>query len=218
MPKPRKTEFDSKAMINIQRVDADVDTRSSGTLFGNIGDKMLIFGEVRSNDLAVGQELIVRMIKGREIMGFKTTILEISQTSERLYLMDYPETVERVNLREAPRLNVFFPAEIEARVKNDSSTDIHLLKAMVLNMSKGGCLFSSKRHVGTGDEISISFSLPGEKLILKLNGRVVERSSTEAFLAQRIKYSDSKENIIPVGDISRWFNENYQYAMTQTAT
>ena len=131
--------------ILAQRQGSEGSPKHKGFLVGNIHKELLVLGGIQDANFSIGDNLVIRLVLGSEAVGFVTTVKETAKAPLKLYFVSFPEKVESVNLRKAQRLNVFLPAEIQAKNSNGGGADLHLLQGMVLNISGGGGAFSPPR-------------------------------------------------------------------------
>ena len=135
--------------ILAQRQGSEGSPKHKGFLVGNIHKELLVLGGIQDANFSIGDNLVIRLVLGSEAVGFVTTVKETAKAPLKLYFVSFPEKVESVNLRKAQRLNVFLPAEIQAKNSNGGGADLHLLQGMVLNISGGGVLFHHQERRGT---------------------------------------------------------------------
>ena len=199
--------------ISAQRQSSEGSPRHKGFLVGNIHKELLVLGGIQDAEFSIGDNLIIRLLLENEAVGFVTTVKEIAKAPLKLYFVSFPEKVESVNLRKAQRLSVFLPAEVQARKTPEQGSDIHLLQAMVLNISGGGCFFTTKSAAGPFPEVNISFSLPGEKHVHSVRAKVLDSTAQKAITGQRVKFTDTVKNVAPLADISRWIEQHASFVM-----
>ncbi len=213
MPSSQDFNLNRNVAVMIQRTDTTDETRYQGYLIGNIHKDLLVIGGIAVDDIKFGENLIIRMVLENEVVGFVSTVREIARAPARMYFVSFPEKWETVNLRKSLRLNVFFPAEIQAKNPVNSDCDIHLLKAMMLNISKGGCFFSSRLSVKSDSDVRISFSLPGETHVHSVSGKVIHNLPKNSVHAQRVKFSGKVENVTGLAAVRKWIDQNHGFAM-----
>ena len=199
--------------ITVQRVNADPRERHSGVLVGNIQRDYLIIAGLQSLELAIGDTVIVRMLQESMATGFQTTVRGVIDAPVRLYVIAYPEHVETANLRRAERLKVFFPASVRAQAAPDAPSDVLMLNGMLLNISAGGCCFTSKRPVHPASKISISFALPGESRVHNLTGTVLTSVAGGGIFAQRVRWMQEGKDLPELSEIRKWIEQNLSFAL-----
>ncbi|MBI4081839.1 MAG: PilZ domain-containing protein [Candidatus Lambdaproteobacteria bacterium] len=196
--------------IVVQRAQAPDGQTCSGTLIGNCATDLLIVGGFKDVEFAVGDRIIVRMLIDDQAVGFQTTVKEIVRSPVHLYFLEYPEQVLAINLRKSERIKVFLPAEV--RADKAGEREVLMLKTVVVNLSSGGCMISSKRNVEPKSDIAISFSLPGDKFVFTLTACVLDSKHHDGVFAQRARFSDFRENLPKVAEISKWIGQNLSFA------
>jgi len=199
--------------VTVQRVDAGNDQRHAGVMIGNYQDEFLVVGGFAGVEFEVGERVIVRMLLGGDAVGYETTVREVSGVHAKLYVLDFPERVVTHNLRRAHRIQVFVPADVRTRLLPGSADEVRLLKAMMLNISGGGCFYSSKQAVPTDSEINIAFSLPGDRHVHNIVGKVLDRRPHNAIFGQRVRFAESAANLPAAKDVARWVEQNLSYAL-----
>ena len=199
--------------ILAQRQGSEDSPKHKGFLVGNIHKELLVIGGIQDADFSIGDNLIIRLVLESEAVGFVTTVKEIAKAPLKLYFVAFPERVESVNLRKSLRLTVFFPAEVRAKKSPEEGADVHLLQAMVLNISGGGCFFTIKNATEPFPEVNISFSLPGEKHVHSIRAKVLDSTARKAITGQRVKFAEIVENVAPLADINRWVEQHSSFVM-----
>lgn len=211
----------SEAILNLnrslnilaQRQGSEDYPKHQGFLVGNIHKELLVIGGFQDADFCIGDNLVIRLVLESEAVGFVTTVKEIAKAPLKLYFVAFPDRVESVNLRKSLRLTVFFPAEIRAKKPAEQGADVHLLQAMVLNISGGGCFFTTKNATEPFPEVNLSFSLPGEKLVHSVRAEVLHSTPRKAITGQRVKFAEIVENVAPLADINRWVEQHSSFVM-----
>lgn len=203
--------FTKNQQLIAQKDDPEVSLRHGGYLYGNINQERLLVGGFGLAAFEVGDALIVRMIVGAQVMGFKSRVLEISEEFQQLYWLEYPKAMEVKRLRKSDRVNVFFPAEIKSNFEDRPAQDTLLSRGMVINISKSGCCVSTKTPMEPESEITITFSLPGERYTNRLEGTVLRNNSRKMVTMQAVKFDRNPQYVQVLGDLERWLDQNLQY-------
>jgi c-di-GMP-binding flagellar brake protein YcgR len=123
-----------------------------------------------SSALHKGNRIIIRYMHMGTIFGFKSHIIHFITSPTKLIFIQYPERIETHELRANKRLNCYLPANVKIMDNTIEGT--------VTDISKGGCyLVIEKAKVASslilqvGDEIGISFQLPGVENKLTVAGK-----------------------------------------------
>jgi hypothetical protein len=187
--------------------------RLVGQLFGGIEGGRLILGNFKGGEMAAGDEIVVRMAVESEVVGFKTRVAEVIQGSITLYLVMFPEQVETINLRKSERLSLFIPANVNLRYGGQKSEDFHMLQGVVVNLSRGGCCVTTKRPIDMNMEVRLHFTLPGEKHLFKVDGRVLRSGQKEQVFTQGIQFQRETENLPALAEVNQWINLNLSFSV-----
>jgi hypothetical protein len=206
--------FIKNHQVSVQRAEGGATgERMVGQLFGGIEGGHLILGNFKAGQLAKGDEVIVRMAVESEVLGFKTKVTEVLQGSIPMYLVRYPEAVETINLRKSERLNLFIPVNVNLRYGGQKSEDFHMLQGVVVNISRGGCCITTKRPIDLNMEVRLHFTLPGEKHLFKVDGRVLRAGQRDQVYTQGIQFQRETENLPALAEVSQWINQNLSFSL-----
>ena len=201
--------------ISIQRSTGD-SNHHAGTLVGNIQQDYLIISGLKDVQLEIGEPIIVRMVHESSVMGYQSRVQGVIDAPVRLYVIAYPERVESVNLRKAERLKVFFPANVRAQAEPGIQGDLLMLNGMLLNLSAGGCCFTSKRSVQAASRISLSFCFPGETHVHTLTGQVLTSVTGGGIYAQRVRWLQEGKDLPELSEIRKWIEQNLSFALDES--
>ncbi len=120
------------------------------------------------NQIDNGTIFLVQYVYMGHLYGFRTKSLGSVEKPYKVTFLSYPEKVESLNIRKAPRVSCFIPATLE--------TDKEQLRGLVMEISKSGIRFTIKTDKGDtndmkiNDSLEISFPLLGFEGIHKLKG------------------------------------------------
>lgn len=122
-----------------------------------------------------GSDLIIRYVHFGEVYGFHATALLSIKNPTTITFLSYPQRIEKINLRKNPRITSLIPAYLYH--KEDK------LNGVIKNLSTQGIKFTTKtiensilKDILIGDEISISFPLPGIDGNQELKGKIRNKS------------------------------------------
>lgn len=99
-------------------------------------------------------KIFVRYVAGGCIYGFRTSMIESILTPYDITFLKYPEVIEQISLRGAPRIQVVIPYKL-ANDENSGSEDCE-----IIDISATGALIRVNHEVVIDDTIIISFTLP----------------------------------------------------------
>ncbi len=83
---------------------------------------------------AEGEQLIVRYLAEGAIYGFKTTLLRLQVKPAPMFFIEYPYTIEKIELRRYKRAACLIPSKLHCRYGE--------LHGVVVDLSGGGCKLS----------------------------------------------------------------------------
>ena len=184
-----------------------------GLLYGGVPGRYLIaggFGEA----FEVGQELIVKTTIGGHVVGFWAKVEVCVAAAEEIYLISYPEQVERLDLRRSQRMNVFIPARVEIAAENGHSGKAMRFEGVLVNLSGEGCCLSSEGNLPDNLQCRLTFSLPGDDGSFLLTGNVTRTRVGEApgtVTQAGVEFGGDKDNAAALHQIRAWISANKQY-------
>jgi len=133
---------------------------------------------------------IVRFLSGGMVFGFETTLKKAYTKPIALWIAEYPDTVQSVNLRKSKRVSVFLPATL----KSESGS----CEGAMIDLSAGGGLFSCKKFtLKAGEPGHLFTALPSgdrvENLAVQLrNVKMLEEGA--ALVGLSFESSDDPPN------------------------
>ena len=105
---------------------------------------------------------VVRYFHGGSAFGFRTTLNGMIREPLKLYILDYPEAVESLNLRKNERYDCLIPAQA---VGPANDADPSIFHGFITDISTGGCCFecmttgdTKAGNIKLGDIIDLSFT------------------------------------------------------------
>lgn len=120
--------------------------------------------------MRVGMKMKVTYLYDGNAFGFQSTVLSHIQTPGNLIFLQYPDRVERIELRREHRLTCYLPAMVMAEGLE--------CKGFITNISPGGCQFSGRTDdlkdfvLSEGSELQIDFQFIGLRGDQSLHGIV----------------------------------------------
>lgn len=200
-------KLNQNLMVSVQ-VGRDEDApRYRAILYGSVGDEFLMIGGLETPVVSAGAEIIVRMVIEGQALAFRSTVESVVESPKRLLFAGFPTEAATADLRKAERINVFVPADPRAEAGLNGESKTMMLKTIVVNLGSGGCCVSTKQPLEAETEISVSFALPGETHIHSVTGMVIGRTRKDSGYVVRVKFPKISENVLPMGDISRWVTQ-----------
>jgi c-di-GMP-binding flagellar brake protein YcgR len=104
------------------------------------------------DELKVGDRVSVRCLEGRVISGFRSTVIEISNSPYPHFHLAYPRALDRVEVRQSERVSVAIPV-IVCNTAGASTA------AEVRDLSASGALLIASALVGAPGEV-VELALP----------------------------------------------------------
>lgn len=137
--------------------------------------------QIRINDL-----LWVRCFRNK-VLRFKVKVLYILKIPIALLFLEYPETVEEINLRESDRKKVFLKGtflDLRDR-KPDRSWE-----GYILNISDSGCLMWGDFVHLVDHEVLLNFRIPWTGEVICAKAKVIRCEVTEKGVRSGLKFID----------------------------
>ncbi len=173
--------------------------KAAGVLVGIIPDEHLM---VRApaipgilSRLCEGNPIVVRYIYAGNVYGFTSIIHSCIQKPALIVFIAYPTSVESMNLRQAGRLECFFPATVEVNGRDH--------KAVILDISLSGCkLFienepdESPPPIDIGQTIGIRFLLMGMAEEQVINGTIRNMKKDDKHTASGIQFDQENSAVL----------------------
>jgi len=211
--KPEDSSFFLKRLSEnapafVQRSGSEPDIRHSGMLVGNVRDQYLVLAVFDGSEFGTGERLVVRMALGAQLVGFETVVLK-KFDDPLLYLVDFPQHIDAINLRKAQRIQAFFPADV--KVSTAGAEQVLLLKTRVLDISAGGCSFRSKTKLPTSVSAHLTFALPGDRQIQSVKAAVIDSLPVGAVFHCRAKFIQEPTYLPNLQEIAKWVAEGVSF-------
>jgi len=187
--------------------------RMAAQLLGGIEKTHLILGNFRGGTVDKGDELIVRLATGMIVVGFRTRVLDVVEGPIRLFFTAIPGHMEALSLRKSDRLAAFIPADLHLRYGAQKNENFHLLQGMIVDLSRGGCQVSTKNPIDLNTEVRMSFSLPGDKNLFRVDGRVVRTRQKDGVYALGVQFQRETENLPALVELSQWLTQHLVYSV-----
>ncbi len=208
MATPEMLALGRNLPITVQRLTQEDSNRYSAKIAGYVHMRYLVIGDLQNVNLEVGELLLIRMLSEGEAVAYQVTVKK-ANSNPVLFMTTFPEKVESVNLRSSERIKAFFPAE----VRHTSETAFKNFDSMVVDISEGGCSFSSKTAIREKNPVLIVFSLPGSQSVIRLSGTIVSVTARNSIFSHRFKFDDTGENEAGRAAIGKWVGEVSIYAL-----
>jgi len=215
---PRRFPFLRSFPVSVQRAAGPEESRQLGKVVGTVNGERVIVCGLDAGVLTPGDEVIVRMAVGGEVLGFRTKVLEASSVGTALFMLAVPEKLESLNLRKAERLSLFVEAEVQfsrAQAEAKSAADLAVLQGMMVNLSRGGCCLSTKRPISVDQPIRLGFALPGSRHTYHLGAKVMrhlDRPHPSVFV-QGVRFDERAEHQPVLADLNQWITQNLPLAL-----
>lgn len=144
-----------------------------------------------SQYLHAGVKMKISYLADGNVYGFQAIVLNPIQVQRKLIFLFYPGRVERVELRQDPRIDCYLPGLLTARETT--------AKGFVTNISPGGCRFAGRTDdlrllilsEGAAMEISFQFiGLEGNQ-IAQGTVRSIQQGATYTVIGIQFKGNDT---------------------------
>jgi c-di-GMP-binding flagellar brake protein YcgR len=162
---------------------------------GLVEGQLVILRPRRAKDISaivyIGKGITVRYVDQGFAHGFETVVLRWLPPPFSLLFVHYPDNLETLNLRDAPRIDCCLPAHIHVEgLEGEAASE-----GMMLNLSIGGCqlLFDRSRKAvpeltaGSTLRVDVQVAQPDDKL--RLEGAVRSLSEQNGRLCVGVQFT-----------------------------
>ena len=198
--------------MEVRLAESDDSVKHEGRLFGAVPGRYLIAGGFGEADFKEGDELVVKTTIGGHVIVLWAKVEKRIDGKERLYLLSYPQQIEKLDLRKAERLNVMIP--VEMRLSGGAGSSFVEIKAggFLLNLSDRGVCSAVK---GTGRSTCIcelKFSLPGVSELFVVSGQVVKMNREGERVANfSVQFGEGARDSTALDKIREWISEKHTF-------
>lgn len=140
--------------------------------------------QIRTNDL-----LWVRCFRNK-VLRFRVKVLHILKSPMKLLFLEYPKTVEEINLRESDRKKVFLRGTFLDL--KDSKRD-RSWEGYILDISDSGCLMWGDFVHLVDRDVLLNFRIPWTGENIRAKARVVRCEVTDKGMRSGLKFIDLDE-------------------------
>jgi c-di-GMP-binding flagellar brake protein YcgR len=150
--------------------------------------------------LYVDKLVTARYVHEGQVYGFSSEIIHIDMAPFRLAFLQFPHTIEALNLRSTKRIDCYLPARvILAEGKDDQLTSY---PAMITNISSGGCQVVIEAeearylpHVVPDQSVTLEFTMFGSNVQERVKGEIknISISGVRQFLG--VSFDEVSEGI-----------------------
>ncbi|MBU0514289.1 MAG: flagellar brake protein [Proteobacteria bacterium] len=119
-----------------------------------------------------GGPCIIRFVDQGRVVGFSTEVIQIHYDPSPMLFVAYPEELEEVTLREAPRLHTAIPTAIQAE-----SLGPEPVQGMMVDLSEGGARILTRAKPAKEENLSLAFGLPSGRSYDDVAARVVSTAA-----------------------------------------
>lgn len=144
------------------------------------------FTESGAHQIRVNDLLWIRCFRSK-VLRFKVKVLHILKSPIPLLFLEYPRTVEEINLRESDRKKVFFKGTfLDLRdKKRDRSWE-----GYILDISDSGCLMWGDFVHLVDRDVLLNFRVPWTGENISAKARVIRCEVTEKGMRSGLKFID----------------------------
>lgn len=199
----------------VQRRGGESAPQHQAVLYGTVGTERLIVGGLTDAVYEEGEELVVRMMLRNNAVGFRSRVEAVTDVDQNLYFLSYPQFMDSLDLRKSQRLGVLIPAEVQFSGTDDTEESlVHLLEGVVLDISGDGCRLGSKRPIPANASVSLTFSLPGDRFVYRVEGKVLRKANRKQAFVQGVQFPRTPRNLPAMLDLGRWVQQHLVFAGT----
>jgi hypothetical protein len=172
--------------------------KAAGALIGMAPDEFLIIRVPAIpgilSRLREGDPMVVRYVYCGNVYGFTSKVLTCIQKPALIVFIEYPASVESMNLRKARRMECLFPAVVDYQGCG--------YKAVIVDVSLGGCRICLDSESGVSSSIDvaqtvgISFFLTGTTEEQVINGKVQNIRKDDKRTEMGIQFDPENEAVL----------------------
>lgn len=197
----QKVLLASGTSVNVQRAGSDV--RVPATILGSVPEFYIALRDphhgsnersLRSLNLLIADVVILRFLHDGVIYGFRSSVSRLTTDPEYLLFVHYPQDVEHVSVRQAPRISFHLPCEVSFGGGGSQP-------GLVLDLSPGGCAVAGARNEGSSspreaDPVTLSLTLPAQSRPVQAVGRVRRVSAEGGNWKAGIAFDDEHTQLV----------------------
>lgn len=142
--------------------------------------------------LYVEKKVTVRYVHEGNVYGFESEVIWNQQAPFRLLFLNYPITIEILNLRKCQRVDCYLPVKIRL----DEGGQLVEYQGMILNLSCGGCqlVVDSKQGrmppISVDKVITVEFRMFGSDKDVRLEGKAKNISVSKNRMYMGVMYNE----------------------------
>ncbi|MCL5057839.1 MAG: flagellar brake domain-containing protein [Actinobacteria bacterium] len=106
----------------------------------------------------IGDLLTIRVPSDSSSMEFTTSVKQVLIENVPVYVLEYPDRINRVQLRKHVRVNILLDIQYSTVPRSGEKPDYR--KATALDISAGGMKISVPGEIGEGETLLVAFELP----------------------------------------------------------
>jgi hypothetical protein len=154
--RPADLQLTVATVLNLQVLSERGNPRAQARVLGYLEGRSILAvlpgAALLPTDLRLDDEVAVRYLVGRSVCGFKTRVIRICTSPYPYFHLEYPDEVQKMDVRSAERVQVTLPARLEAGAQT--------MEVEVRDLSATGAMLSSAREIGQiGDAVKLSIEL-----------------------------------------------------------
>ena len=192
-----KIDFDLKPGTDLSLAIDGLDGVLESTYVGSKGRQFIVItppSNIGRNEkkLLRGHRITIKYSFKGHMLQFTSKLAEITDRPLKLFLLEYPASVVKQELRSHKRISCFISAKID--INDETKTGV------IKNISKRGCccVFEAAENTDNilrnGDHVSISLNFPG----------IVDRQEVLGKIKQVRQKNKQREVRIEFADIASW--------------
>jgi hypothetical protein len=142
-------------------------------------------------------DFVVRYVHAGGVYGFRTSLVSLIKEPMRLFVLDYPNKIESLNLRKNERYECLIPAV--AKILQANATPFEW-QGFIADISPFGCRFEymipdgvKSANVTIGDIVDFSIHFPNEDAIWTLHVEVRSQNIDQKKLILGLKYKPNPD-------------------------
>ncbi|MBI3993715.1 MAG: PilZ domain-containing protein [Candidatus Lambdaproteobacteria bacterium] len=187
-------------LVTVEKATAKSGGEHSGIIVGNVREELLVLGGFDGTRFAKGERIVVRTLLEGKVFQFDSSVVELASSPVPLMYVAYPKDAKGVDLRKHRRLKVFMPIRLLGVPDLGGAN----LDGVMVDISRGGCRFSSNKAVNPPNNLDIEFTLPGDPTVFRLRGQVKQCLPRGGVFTSRVVFLDNFDDRTAL--IDTWVN------------
>jgi c-di-GMP-binding flagellar brake protein YcgR len=181
--------------VFVEREMGSQKIRARTRLIGIKPGKYLIFDMPLYDGTAAftvsGEPCVIRFVDEGQVVGFASRVIQIHYDPTPLLFVEYPQDLEKINLRAKPRLRTSIPSTL--RVPGLGETPA---PGILMDLSEGGARILTSTKPDGQEPLTISFGMPSGRAYTDLEATVVSVNDRRERFEIGVRFTESPAELI----------------------